>query len=546
MALLKFLKGNYSNLNNAAIAEGQVLICGDTGEMFVDVAADKRVKIGDFTVIANIAALEALDATSVPTSRLYYVEDGNILARSNGTSWIQVNKQPTTEELKTLLGLKDLAYLSEVSEDNLSAALKEKVNAASDGNHSHNNKALLDTYTQTEADLADAVAKKHSHANADELAKIATGDVEKWNNKVDKVTGKSLVSDTEITKLAGVSEGANKVEASTTNGKIKIDGTETTVYTHPDKHAISEVTGLQDALDAKLEDSDIENKADKATTLAGYGIGDAYTKTEVDSAVNAKVASVTAGDASVTIGGTATAPTVAAKISSDADNAIKVTDGGLKVVIPSAAEYSIVKAAESGDYAAVYNLTKNGTIVGASINIPKDLVVKSGSVVGDEIVLVLNDDANTEIKIPVGSLIEYVTSGSTTGDMVVVNVSDDHKVTATITDGTITLAKLTTEVQTAIGKAHEHGNKTVIDGITAQNITDWNDAVSKEHEHGNKELLDTYTQTEANLADAVAKKHSHANATVLDGITAEKVSAWDSSEQNAKDYIDELLSWGTF
>lgn len=546
MAILKFLKGNYSNLNNAAITEGQVLICGDTGEMFVDVAADKRVKIGDFTVIANIAALEALDATSVPTSRLYYVEDGNILARSNGTTWIQVNKQPTTEELKTLLGLKDLAYLSEVSEDNLSAALKEKVNAASDGNHSHNNKALLDTYTQTEADLADAVAKKHSHANADELAKIATGDVEKWNNKVDKVTGKSLVSDTEITKLAGVSEGANKVEASTTNGKIKIDGTETTVYTHPDKHAISEVTGLQDALDSKLEDSDIENKADKATTLAGYGIGDAYTKTEVDSAVNAKVASVTAGDASVTIGGTATAPTVAAKISSDADNAIKVTDGGLKVVIPSAAEYSIVKAAESGDYAAVYNLTKDGTIVGASINIPKDLVVKSGSVIGDEIVLVLNDEANTEIKIPVGSLIEYVTSGSTTGDMVVVNVSDDHKVTATITDGTITLAKLTTEVQTAIGKAHEHDNKTVIDGITAQNITDWNDAVSKEHTHENKELLDTYAQTEVDLADAVAKKHSHTNATVLDGITAEKVTAWDNSEQNAKDYITEVMSWGTF
>ena len=34
--------------------------------------------------------------------------------------------------------------------------------------------------------------------------------------------------------------------------------------------------------------SDIANKADKATTLAGYGIADAYTKTEVDNKVNAK------------------------------------------------------------------------------------------------------------------------------------------------------------------------------------------------------------------------------------------------------------------
>lgn len=99
MALLKFLKGNYSSLSAKAIAEGQVLICGDTGEMFVDVAADKRVKIGDFVVVPTVEALEALDATVVPTSRLYYVEDGNILARSNGTGWVQINKQKTLDEL---------------------------------------------------------------------------------------------------------------------------------------------------------------------------------------------------------------------------------------------------------------------------------------------------------------------------------------------------------------------------------------------------------------------------------------------------------------
>lgn len=127
-------------------------------------------------------------------------------------------------------------------------------------------KADLDTALSAELD-AKAVA-------ADVTAELA--------KKVDKVTGKSLVADTEITKLAGVSEGANKVEASTTNGKIKIDGVETTVYTHPEKHSIAEVDGLETALAAKLEASDIANKADKATTLAGYGIADAYTKAEVE------------------------------------------------------------------------------------------------------------------------------------------------------------------------------------------------------------------------------------------------------------------------
>lgn len=40
--------------------------------------------------------------------------------------------------------------------------------------------------------------------------------------------------------------------------------------------------------------------------------------------------------------------------------------------------------------------------------------------------------------------------------------------------------------------------------------------------------------------------HTHSNKTVLDGIDAAKVAAWDAAEQNAKDYADESLTWGTF
>lgn len=51
------------------------------------------------------------------------------------------------------------------------------------------------------------------------------------------------------------------------------------------------------------------------------------------------------------------------------------------------------------------------------------------------------------------------------------------------------------------------------------------------HTHANKELLDSYKQTEADLANAVARVHEHGNKAVLDGITAEKVEAWDSKQQ---------------
>lgn len=98
--------------------------------------------------------------------------------------------------------LGDLAGKDEVTEADLAAALAKKLNdkaEAADLNgavdriielekvdHEHANKALLDTYTQTEANLKDAVAKKHAHTNADVLNGITADLVTKWNNKVEQ------------------------------------------------------------------------------------------------------------------------------------------------------------------------------------------------------------------------------------------------------------------------------------------------------------------------------------------------------------------------
>ena len=156
-----------------------------------------------------------------------------------------------------------------------------------------------------------------------------------------------------------------------------------------------------------------------------------------------------------------TSPKIDVVIDPISGNALTKSATGLRVVIPAAAEYSIVKDESSSDYAAVYHLTKNGANVGTSINIPKDMVVKSGAVVtnpegqkaGTYIVLTLANATEDKIYIPVDSLIEYVTSGSAADDMVVVSVSGDHKVTATITDGKVTKAKLDVNVQASLGLA---------------------------------------------------------------------------------------------
>lgn len=149
--------------------------------------------------------------------------------------------------------------------------------------------------------------------------------------------------------------------------------------------------------------------------------------------------------------------------------------------------YSIEKDADSGDYAAVYHLKKNDEIVGVPINIPKDMVVESGSVVTDAdeahkgvyIKLVLANATNDVIWIPASGLVEYVTSGSSVGDMVVVAVSADHKVTATITDGTITKAKLSVDIQTALDKAHSHSNVEELNKIATGDKAKWDSAAEK-------------------------------------------------------------------
>lgn len=82
-------------------------------------------------------------------------------------------------------------------------ALAGRVTTLEGKAHTHSNKALLDTYTQTEADLADAVAKKHTHANATVLDGISAEKITAWDAAVQSITAntglKATKSGTDIT-----------------------------------------------------------------------------------------------------------------------------------------------------------------------------------------------------------------------------------------------------------------------------------------------------------------------------------------------------------
>ena len=183
----------------------------------------------------------------------------------------------------------------------------------------------------------------------------------------------------------------------------------------------------------------------------------------IDAAKEALVATVTAGDNSITVAGTATNPTVAVKISKDSGNALSVVNDGLKVTVPASTDYT-VKVTESSPegYAKAYTITQASTGLNTTINIPKDMVVQSGTVETDPeeqeepgtyLVLTLANATSDKIYINVGSLIEYVTSGSEEGDQIFITISPDHKVTATLATGSVTKEQLASTVQTTLNKA---------------------------------------------------------------------------------------------
>ena len=82
-------------------------------------------------------------------------------------------------------------------------ALAGKVATLEGASHTHDNKTLLDTYAQTETDLADAVAKKHDHANKSVLDAITDVKIAAWDAAESNANS---YTDTEIAKIQALTE----------------------------------------------------------------------------------------------------------------------------------------------------------------------------------------------------------------------------------------------------------------------------------------------------------------------------------------------------
>lgn len=230
--------------------------------------------------------------------------------------------------------------------------------------------------------------------------------------------------------------------------------------------------------------------------------------------VDKKVASVKAADKSVAIAGTATDPTVAVNISTDEGNSLSLKDDGLYVEVPEInhPEYTVVKATNADEgYAATYQLAKDGEAFGTKINIPKDMVISSGTVekydeatlpegvtaVGTYIVLTIANKSNDKLYIPADELLDFDEVLGSEGTTI--NVT-----TAKSDDGCVTVSA---EINSkSVATAHLADNAVTTVKIADKNVT--------------KSKLEQDVQDSLDLADSAVQeiKSGTANGTIaVDG-----------------------------
>lgn len=362
----------------------------------------------------------ATDPTNSKIGQIYYNSVDKALMQYDGTKWKKVGVvyQQGSTTGAVITGLDDTGNVTTTNVVELTLNGYEPV----EGGYVSDKMALGAAIKALDTAVQNAVAGG-GEVNQNAWSNIS---VKKQSTATTAVTG--ATADTTIqasikTDTFAVASGNKWVDIGSDDKQINIG------------HSLSGVTagttGAANSVPAITVDAAGHITKVEAKTITPVAIGAATTASvataqaaaeAAQASADAKVASVGATtNGGIAIGGTATEPTVGIKLDPATGNAATLGAAGLMVTIPEVAVpvYDIVKDTDSGDYAAIYHLTKDGTNTGAAINIPKDLFVKSGEIVdnpagqpaGKYIKLTLQNQTDP-IYINVADLVDAYTAGN--------------------------------------------------------------------------------------------------------------------------------------
>ena len=355
----------------------------------------------------------ATNPTTGKIGQIYYNSADKALMQYDGTEWKKVGVvyQQGSTTGAVITGLDDTGNVTTTNVVGLTLTGYTPV----EGGYVTAGMSLQEAMNAMDTAIKNAVAGG-GEVNQNAWSNIS---IKKQSTSTTAVTGAAAdttIAATTKTDTFSVASGNKWVDINSNGKQINIG------------HSLSGVTagttGAANSVPAITVDvaGHITNVEAKTITPAAIG---AATTTAVETAqasADAKVASVGAtANGGIEIGGTKTAPTVGIKLDPAAGNAATLGASGLMVTIPEVTVpvYDIVKDTDSGNYAAIYHLTKDGVNTGAAINIPKDLFVKEGKVVdnpagqpaGKYIELTLQNQTNP-IYINVADLVDAYTPGN--------------------------------------------------------------------------------------------------------------------------------------
>ena len=290
MALFKSLRGKRENLPSSK-TDGYAYFCTDDGTFWIDYTDDsgvvqrKQINAKDAETFSGMTKAELQSALDLKSDKAGAV--------------------PTTRTINEKALSSDIVLTPEdIGATPSTHAIDTTIHITQDERTSWNAKATIDYVDDKVAGIVNSAPETLDTLN--ELAAALGNDANfsttvttLIGTKVDKVDGKGLSTNDYTTKekekLAGIEEGANKyilpVANSSTLGGIK-SGTDITVDSvgnvsindDSHNHIISNIDGLQDALDAKVPTSrTVNGKALSSNiTLAASDVGAVPTSRKVN------------------------------------------------------------------------------------------------------------------------------------------------------------------------------------------------------------------------------------------------------------------------
>lgn len=479
MATVAFKKGLLAALPST-YAEGTFYVTTDERAIYLDVDGSTRIRIGDFQEFATLQALQA--NTNPSTTALYYITELNVLAKWNGTSYVQINLDtgatsievvgdgnavtaasydPATRKITLTKGA---TYTTADDVDSaIGLAIGELGNKEGDTPY-----ANVKDYVDTK--IADVVAGSIEGLGA--LAskdKVAESDLEA--TLATKINGKANVGTADDTSDMDTLKGAKKyADKKAAAVQTEVDALEAKVGTVPEsKTVVQMIEEAQEA--ATYDDTEIKSKVQANTDAIGVLNGEATVEGSVKKTVADEIAKVVAG-----------------------------------------APESFDTLKELSDWIATHG---------------QDAAEMNSAIVALQNILDGIGDTDSGEK---ATVVAYVTDA-----IAALNIGD-YATAAQLT-------ALTGRVTTLEGASHTHANKALLDTYT-QTEANLADAVAKKHVHANATELDKIANGDKAKWDAMeqnAKNYADGLASNYDAAGSAAGALAD-----AKEYTDNALTWGSF